>query len=366
MNEIIKTVLSMSAISATLALLLSIANTTIANYGEKKLTINDDKELMIEGGDTLLSSLIENEIFIPSACGGKGNCGYCKVKVTEGGGEFLATEAGFVTEAERQDGVRLSCQCKVKDDIKIEIPEHLFNVKQYNCKVASNELLTPTIMHLILDLPAGETIDFKPGQYIQILVPEYENSEEDIYRAYSMAGAPSNNTQIELFVGLVSNGVASTYVHHHLKVGDDFTIIGPFGDFYYMDNEREMIMVATGTGMAPIMSILRHMQENQIDRKCTFFFSSRKKEDLFMMDKLAELERDLPNFKLICSLTGATKADKWEGDTIRVDAMITKYLENGDDKEAYMCGSPRMITSAAESLMAVGVDEALIYYDKFE
>ncbi len=334
MNEILKTVLSMSAISATLALLLSIANKTIANY--------------------------------PSACGGKGSCGYCKVKVTEGGGEFLATEAGFVSEKERAEGIRLSCQCKVKDDIKIEIPEHLFNVKQYECTVRSNELLTPTIMHLILDLPEGETIDFKPGQYIQILVPEYENSDEDIYRAYSMSGSPSNNTQIELFVGLVTNGVASTYVHHHLKVGDKFTIIGPFGDFYYLDNDREMIMVATGTGMAPIMSILLHMQENNIDRKCTFYFSSRTGEDLFMMDRLKEMEKTMPNFKLICSLTQPEKHDNWTGETLRVDKMITKYVENGDNKEAYMCGSPRMITGAAEALMATGIDESLIYYDKFE
>ncbi|MCK8059815.1 MULTISPECIES: NADH:ubiquinone reductase (Na(+)-transporting) subunit F [unclassified Fusibacter] len=366
MNDILTTVISISAISGTLALLLSIANRTIANYGDKKMLINNEKELIVDGGDTLLSSLIENEIFIPSACGGKGSCGYCKVKVLEGGGEVLPTELGYLTKEDQDGGVRLSCQCKVKEDISIEIPEELFNVKQYDYTVKQNNLVNSTIKHLVLDLPAGKEIDFKPGQYIQILTPTYKGNDEEVYRAYSLASPPSQKHTIELFIGLIPEGICTTYVHTLLKEGQKLTVVGPFGDFYYRESEREMVMVAIGTGMAPIMSILRHMHENKIHRKCTFFFSARNKQELYMMDKIAEFEKDMPNFKFIYSLTRATDEDQWEGDKVRVPDLIKKYLENGANKEAYMCGSPKMIDSAAEALVEIGMEEAFIYYDKFE
>jgi Na+-transporting NADH:ubiquinone oxidoreductase subunit F len=366
MQDILKTVVSLSAITGTLALLLSIANRTIANYGEKKMIINGEKEFIIDGGDTLLSSLIENEIFIPSACGGKGSCGYCKVHVLEGGGDVLPTELGYLTPQEQKDGLRLSCQCKVKEDIKIQIPEELFNVKQYDYTVRSNDLVNSTVKHLILDLPAGKTIDFKPGQYIQVLTPTYKGNDEEVYRAYSLASSPNQKDAIELFIGRVPNGVCTTYIHDYLKTGQKLTVVGPFGDFFYKDTTREMVMVAIGTGMAPIMSILKYMHENKINRKCTFFFSARNKHELFMMDQLAIFERDMPNFKFIYSLTRATEEDEWTGDTKRVPDLIKKYLDNGENKEAYMCGSPVMIDSAALALKEIGVEEEHIYYDKFE
>lgn len=366
MNEILTTIASLSAITGVLALLLSVANRTIGNYGEKKLTINNEKELTIEGGSSLLSSLIENEIFIPSACGGKGSCGYCKVQVLEGGGDVLPTELGYLTPQDHKEGVRLSCQCKVKEDIKIQIPEELFNVKQYDYLVRQADLVNSTIKHLVLDLPPGKTINFKPGQYIQVLTPTYSGNDEEVYRAYSLASPPSQESAIELFIGKVPNGICTTYIHDHLKVGQKLTVVGPFGDFFYRDNEREMIMVAIGTGMAPIMSILRFMQTEKIQRKVTFFFSARNKKELFMMDKIAEFERDMPNFRFIYSLTRATEEDNWTGETQRVPDLIKKYLESGDNKEAYMCGSPVMIDAAAKALLEVGLPEDLIYYDKFE
>lgn len=366
MNEIITTVASLSAITGVLALLLSVANRTIGNYGEKKLTINGDKELTVDGGSSLLSSLIENEIFIPSACGGKGSCGYCKVQVLEGGGDILPTELGYLTPQDIKDNVRLSCQCKVKEDLKIQIPEELFNVKQYDYTVRSNDLVNSTIKHLVLDLPQDKTISFKPGQYIQILVPEYDGNEEEVYRAYSLASPPSQDKRIELFIGLVPKGVCTTYIHNHLKAGQKLTVVGPFGDFFYRDSDREMVMVAIGTGMAPIMSILRFMHEAKIDRKVTFFFSARNSKELFMMDKIAEFERDMPNFRFIYSLTRASEEDQWTGDTQRVPDLIKKYLPDGHNKEAYMCGSPVMIDSAAKALLEIGMAEDLIYYDKFE
>jgi Na+-transporting NADH:ubiquinone oxidoreductase subunit F len=173
MTIILRTVLIISGITGLLAFLLSLANKTIANYGEKKMIVNQEKEFMVSGGDTLLSVLVEEEIFIPSACGGKGSCGYCKVKVVEGGGRFLPTEAGYVSPEEQKEGVRLSCQLKVKEDIQIEIPDELFNVKQYDYDIEFIHDVTPKIKHLRLKLPDNETINFKPGQYIQILTPKY-------------------------------------------------------------------------------------------------------------------------------------------------------------------------------------------------
>lgn len=366
MNEILTTVLSLSAISGTLALALSIANKTIANYGDMKMTINGEKELIVDGGDSLLTALIENEIFIPSACGGKGSCGYCKVKVLDGGGDVLPTELGYLTPEDQENSVRLSCQCKVKHDITIEIPEELFNVKQYDYTVVQNDLVNSTIKHLKLELPKDKTIDFKPGQYIQVLTPTYKGNDEEVYRAYSVASSPDKNTAIELLIGRVPEGICTTYIHDHLKVGQKLTVVGPFGDFYYQDSDREMVMVAIGTGMAPILSILRYMHKHQIKRKVTFFFSARNAKELFMMDEMALFEKELHDFKFIYSLTRATEEDQWSGETVRVPDLIKKYLENGDNKEAYMCGSPKMIDSAAEALISIGMPEAHIYYDKFE
>jgi len=366
MTVILTQVVVISGISGVLALLLSLANRTIGDYGEKQLIINDEKEYTVDGGDTLLSTLVSEEIFIPSACGGKGSCGYCKVHVKEGGGQFLPTESGYVTPEERAEGVRLSCQLKVKEDIKIEIPEELFNVKQYDYKVTKLETVTPKIKHVRLELPEDKEIKFKPGQYIQILTPTYKGNDEEVYRAYSIASSPSDNRAVELFIGYVPEGVCTTYIHEHLEINDDLTVVGPFGDFYYQHSDREMVMVAVGTGMAPIMSILKYMNEEQIDRKVTFYFGARSGEDLYMMDVLKDLEKSMPNFELKCCLSRAKDEDNWTGDDGRVTDLIEKYIEDASDKEAYLCGSPKVIDSVVEKLQAKGMPEEHIYYDKFE
>lgn len=366
MSSIGVTVLTISSITGILALLLSIANRTIANYGEKQITINADKELTVDGGDTLLSALVEQKIFIPSACGGKGSCGYCKVTVKEGGGEILPTELGYVNEAERKEGVRLSCQLKVKEDLKIEIPEELFSVKQFDYHVAFLKDVTPTIKHLRLELPDKEEISFKAGQYIQLLAPQYKGNDEEVYRAYSIASSPSDTKAVELYIGYVKDGIATTYVHNHLKEKSTVTLVGPYGDFFYQDTGRDMVMVAIGTGMAPIMSILKYMRDNQIDRKVTFYFGARTREDLFEMDTLEALQKDLPNFKLITCLSKPTEKCNWQGDKGRVTDMLDKYLSDAQDKEAYLCGSPVMIDSVIPILKEKGMPDGQIYYDKFE
>jgi len=355
MNTIITTVLIISTLTAILAFLLTLANRTIANYGEVKLLINDDKELTVDGGDSLLSSLIDQKIFIPSACGGKGSCGYCKVKVVDGGGPVLPTELGYLTKEDMKNNVRLSCQCKVKNDIKIEIPEELFNVKEYQAKVEFIKDLTPTIKRLRLSLKENEEINFKPGQYIQLKAPKYKGNDEEVYRAYSVASSPKKKNYIELIIGYVPDGICTTYVHKFLKVGDTVTFNGPYGDFYYQDNDRDMVMVAVGTGMAPILSILYNMEENQINRKSTFYFGARTVEDLFLVDEIKSIKENLINFNFIPSLSRPKDDDNWQGEIGRVTDTIEKFIESGENKEAYLCGSPNMIDSVIELLKKKGI-----------
>lgn len=351
--------------SAIFALLLTIADRTVGDYGEVKLTINEEKEFTVKGGSPLLSTLIDEKIFIPSACGGKGTCGYCKVQVHEGGGPVLATELPFLTEEEMKKDVRLSCQCKVKQDIKIEIPEELFNVREYDAVVDKVVDLTDIIKLLRFRLPEGEEINFKPGQYVQLKAPIYDGNDEEVYRAYSIASSPTNKNYIELVIGYVPEGIATTYVHRHLVVGDKVNINGPYGDFYYHDNDREMVMVATGTGVAPILSLLNYMKEHDIKRKATFYFGAKTPKDLFMLDEFKEFEETLYDFKFVPTLSRVSPEDNWTGEEGRVNSAIDKLLENGVDAEAYLCGNEAMIDSVTKSLTAKGMKDELIYYDKF-
>lgn len=360
------TVLTISGITGLLALLLSVANKTIANYGEKKITINEEKELIVDGGDTLLSALMEQKVFIPSACGGKGSCGYCKVTVIEGGGQFLPTEMGYVTPEERNEGVRLSCQLKVREDMQIEIPVELLSVQQFDYHVEFLKDVTPSIKHLRLSLPDDEEIAFKAGQYIQLLAPKYKGNDEEVYRAYSIASSPLDTKAVELYIGHVKDGIATTYIHNHLKEGQKITVVGPYGDFFYHDSDREMVMVAIGTGMAPIMSILKYMHSMKIDRKVTFYFGARTREDLFEMETLEALQQDMPNLRVVTCLSRPTESCQWLGEQGRVTDMLEKFLDNAEDKEAYLCGSPVMIDSVIPLLMEKGMPEERIYYDKFE
>lgn len=364
--QIFITVLVISSISGILAFLITLANRTVNDYGEIKITINESKVYDARGGSSLLSLLIDNEVFIPSACGGKGSCGFCKAKVLEGAGQILPTEKGYISAEEEKDGVRLCCQVKVKNDIKIEIDESLFNVKQYDYTVDSNESITPTIKHLVMNLPEGKEIDFKAGQYIQLLAPKYKGNRDEVYRAYSLASSPNKKNQIELLIGYIPEGIATTYVHYHLEKNDKVTVVGPYGDFYYQESDLEMIMAAIGTGMAPILSILRYMKENNLThRKAKFFFGAKDTSELFFLDEFEELQKALPNFQFIPSLSRCKSEECWDGDQGRVTDTIEKYVTNGPNSEAYLCGSAKMIDSVVELLRKKGLAEEHIYYDKF-
>jgi len=356
---------AIAALSTVLAVIMVIADATIANYGEVKVTINDEKEYVVNGGRPLLSTLMGEEVFIPSACGGRGSCGLCKVKITEGVGDYLPTELPWISDEEKEDNIRLSCQVKVKNDIKIYIPEELFNVKQFTTKVASIRELTYDIKEVTLQLIEPGEINIKAGQFVQFQVPEYELTDEEVYRAYSVASNPVEKGKVELEIRLVPNGICTTYVHEYLKEGDEVVINGPYGEFFLRDTQRDVICIAGGSGMAPIKSILLDMAEKGINRKVRYFFGARTTKDLFLVDEMKALEEKLPNFQFIPALSEPSEEENWKGETGLITDVVDRHMDSGDNVEAYLCGSPGMIDACVKVLTGNGVPEDLIYYDKF-
>lgn len=352
-------------VSTFLAILMVIADATIANYGDVKVKINEDKEVEVTGGKPLLGSLMEHKIFIPSACGGRGSCGLCKVKVTSDAGEYLPTELPWITDEEKKDNIRLACQLKLKKDISIRIPEELFNVKEYLTEVVSLKDLTYDIKQVTLKLLDPEDINFKAGQYIQFKVPEYELTAEPVYRAYSMASHPSRKNEVELEVRLVPNGICTTYIFEHLKAGDKVTINGPYGDFFLRDTDSDIVFIAGGSGMAPIKSILNDMAERGLERNAVYFFGARSVRDLFLVEEMKELEKKLYNFTFAPALSGPQPDENWKGETGLITEVLDRHLKSGENVEAYLCGSPGMIDATKGVLTGRGVPEELIYYDKF-
>lgn len=366
MSQLIIGILIIAGIGAMLALLLELADTFIADYGLCQLHINNKKDLEVKGGFPLLFSLAEQGIFIPSACGGKGTCAYCKVKVYEGGGSVLPTETPYLSAEELEDNVRLSCQVKVRNDLVIEIPEELFLIQEFKVRVKNIKDLSHQVKSLNLEiLSQKEIISFKPGQYIQLEVPKFKLSKEPEYRAFSIASQPRKQLSIELFIGRVNKGIVSTYVHDYLKEGEEVKVRGPFGDFFYRDSNRNILMIATGTGLAPIMSILRFFQSENIQRKTTLLFGTRKKEDLFCMDELRDLEKKLNDFKFIPTLSREPEDSAWEGERGRVTALIESTIKERADIDVYICGNADMVESSIDMLKKKGVPENQIYFDKF-
>ena len=362
MSLLLISVGAMTALSTVLAILMVIADATIGNYGEVKLAVNEEKEFTVRGGRPLLGTLMEEGIFIPSACGGRGSCGLCKVKVVQGAGPYLPTELPWISPEERQENIRLSCQLKVKQDFKIEIPEELFNVREYRTKLVKLRDLTYDIKEVNLEIIDGQEIDFKAGQFVQFKVPEYKLTPEPVYRAYSLASAPSDTKNIQLEIRLVPNGICTTYVHNYLKEGDEVVFNGPYGDFFLRDTEAEMICIAGGSGMAPIKSILLDMTEKQNPRRVRYFFGARSRRDLFLLEEMRELEQRLPNFQFIPVLQ---EEEDWDGEKGWVTEVVARQMTTGENTEAYLCGSPGMIDACIKVLVAKGVPQEKIYYDNF-
>ena len=364
--ELFTSVSIVCGIGVVLAFLLELANKYLADYGEKRILINNEKGIIVTGGSPLLSTLKTQNIFIPSACGGKGTCAYCKVRVLEGGGLVLPTETPYLSHEELTDSVRLSCQVKVKEDLKIVIPEELFLVKQFRAKVIDIIDLTHEIKGLSMELLRPEDgIKFKPGQYVQLEVPKYEKISGPEFRAYSISSDPIEHENLELVITKVPDGAVTTYVHEYLKKNDELTLYGPYGDFYLRDSDRGILMIATGSGLAPMKSILHQIEHNNIQRETIFFFGAKNIGDLYYFDELKGLEKKLSNFKFYPTLSRVGDEEKWDGERGRVTTLIEKYIPENATFDVYLCGAPPMIESCMKLLKQKGIPDDRMYFDKF-
>ncbi len=364
MADMFLSILIVSAIAAALAALLVVAQRYLANYGKCRIKINDSKTIEVEGGSPLLESLAQNKIFIPSACGGRGTCAYCKVKVMEGGGPVVPTEEPYLDEGERKDGVRLSCQVKVRNDLRIEIPEELFSVREYLCTCTRIRELTHDIREFRFELKEPAEITFVPGQYVQLFSPAYDGNEE-VYRAYSIASDPAEKNIVDLVIRLVPGGICTTWCFEHLKEGAEARFNGPYGQFRLSDSDAPMIFVAGGSGMAPMKCMLHHMKNTGNKRKTTYFFGANLVNELFYRELMQEFEQSLGSFRFVPVVSRPGEGDPWDGETGLVTEALRRNIKDAAGCEGYLCGSPGMIDAAVKVLVELGVPENKIFYDKF-
>ena len=364
-STILITVLAVMAINAALAIFLVIAEHFFANYGE--CTINNEKTLKVQGGRSLLASLGENQIYLPSACGGRGTCAYCKCKVTEGAGQLLPTELPLLTENERETSTRLSCQVKVKQDLKIQIPDELFRIKKFQAVVEKILTLTYDIKHVRLKLLDPTEITFTAGQYVQLNTNPYNGVKESVSRAYSIASPVTAKDYVDLMIRLVPEGICTTWVHQYLKEGDRVTLLGPMGDFGLRPGDGEMVLVAGGSGMAPMVSLLEDMKRNGEKRKITYFFGAVSLKDLFYVEEMKAFEKEIAGFLFVPALSKQDPNDNWTGATGLITEPLADHLKKIDAKSAqgYLCGSPGMINACIKVMTSNGIPMEQIYYDPF-
>ena len=388
--------------------LLLLVEAKVVKKDDCVIVINGDEEsiLKVPGGTTLLAALAENKIFLPSACGGGGSCGTCKCVVEEGGRGILPTELAHLTRREKKENVRLSCQLKVKEDLKIRVPEEIFKAKKYNATVVSNENVATFIKELVLKLDPGEKLEFQAGAFIQIDIPEYELSfsefrvrvaerfrpewdafnlwglhsetEEPIFRAYSLSNPPCETDILRFTIRIATPppghpeappGVGSSYIFN-LKPGDRVTLSGPYGEFFIKETDREMCFIGGGAGMAPLRSQIFHQLNTlKTKRKITFWYGARSKLELFFEKDFRELEKKFENFSFFIALSHPKPEDNWEGMTGFIHQYVhDHYLSQHEDPtevEYYLCGPPMMIDAIEDMLDELGVDPEMIAYDKF-
>ena len=404
-----------------LVALLLIIKIKLTPSGTVSIDINDGKKtLEVAPGNSLMSTLAEQKIFLPSACGGKANCGQCKVQVLEGGGSILPTEVGFFNKKQIKDNWRLGCQVKVKDNLKIKVSDSALSVKKLECEVISNKNVATFIKEFTVRLPEGEHIDFKSGEYIQIDIPAYHLYFKDIevepeyradwekygffnlesinpeatIRAYSMASYPAEDNIIKLNVRIatppidrsvprelgpkllpVNPGIASSYVFTR-KPGDKVMISGPYGEFLLPQNDpidQEYIFVGGGAGMAPLRSHIMHLFKTlKTGRKVNFFYGARALVEAFYLEDFAEIEREFPNFKFHLALDRPDPAADAAGVPYVAgfvhNVMNETYLkdhETPEDIKYFMCGPPMMVSSVNNLLDSLGVPPENVFYDNF-
>ena len=403
-----------------LVIMLLVAKKYLSPSGKVAIIVNGDKELTVEQGNNVMATLNENGIFLPSACGGKASCGQCKLQVLEGGGEILDSERSHFSRKEVKDHWRLGCQCKVKGDLKVKVPESVLGVKEWECTVISNKNVSSFIKEFIVELPPGEHMDFVPGSYAQIKIPAYEtidynkdfdkkdigedycavwekfgifdlkaHNPEETIRAYSMANYPAEGDRITLTVRIattpfkprpevgfqnVPTGIASSYIFSR-KPGDKVVMSGPFGDFHpIFDSKKEMIWVGGGAGMAPLRSQIMHLLKTLHirDREMHYFYGARSLSDAFFLEDFHELEKEYPNFHFHLALDRPDpKADEAGVPYVAGfvhEVMYNTYLkdhEAPEDIEFYMCGPGPMSKAVQGMLDSIGVDRENIMFDDF-
>ena len=419
-NTIISSMIFMVVVIIILVAILLAIKTWLTPKGTVKIDINDGKKTLdVTPGASLMSTLADQKIFLPSACGGKANCGQCKVQVLEGGGTILPTEVGFFNKKQIKDGWRLGCQVKVKDNLKIQMDEGALSIKKLECEVISNHNVATFIKEFTVKLPEGENIEFKSGQYIQIDIPKYEidfkdidvdpiykadwekygffdlhsSNPEDTIRAYSMASYPGEKGIIKLNVRIatppfdrsqpkgvfkclpVNPGIASSFVFN-CKPGDKVMISGPFGEFLLPKNDpddQEYIFVGGGAGMAPLRShIMQLFKTLKTGRKVHYFYGARALVEAFYLEDFAEIEKEFPNFKFHLALDRPDPAADAAGVPYTAgfvhNVMFETYLkdhEAPEDIKYFMCGPPMMVASVNKLLDSLGVDPANVLYDNF-
>jgi len=391
----------------TLVGLLMLARHQLVATGDVTITVNGDPEkaLCTSAGGTLLGTLAANSIFIPSACGGKGSCGVCTVKVTSGGGAILPTELSHISRGDARDGVRLSCQVKVKQDLAIELPPEVFSVRQWRCTVRSNHNVATFIKELVLELPEGESVPFRAGGYIQIEAPpgtvkyaDFDIDEqyradwdkfnlwryvstvgEPVTRAYSMANYPEERGVILLNVRVASPpprapegtppGKMTSYLFS-LKPGDDVTISGPFGEFFAKETDEEMLFIGGGAGMAPMRSLIfDQFRRLHTSRNVSFWYGARSLREAFYLDDFDTLAQEHDNFDWHLALSEPLPEDNWTGDAGFIHQVVLEnYLATHpapEDIEYYLCGPPLMLKACMDMLDALGVEPENILFDDF-
>ncbi len=409
--SIIAAIAAFLAIVLLLVVLLLYAKSKLTVSGKVTLDVNSgERVLEVEAGSTLLSTLSDEGIFLPSACGGGGSCGMCKVQVLEGGGEILPTETNFFTRKEQQEKWRLGCQVKVKENMKLHIEPEVLGVKKWECEVVSNHNVATFIKEFIVKLPEGETLDFRAGGYIQIDVPQYDIdfskdidveeeyredwdkmniwslkavNKEETYRAYSMANHPAEGNIVMLNIRIatppwdraacdfqkVSPGVCSSYIFSR-KPGDKVTISGPYGEFFMRETPNEKMFIGGGAGMAPMRShIFDLFLTKKWDKKATFWYGARSLREMFYLDDYNHIADNFPNFEYTVALSEPLPEDNWTGKTGFIHQVIydeyLKHHQAPEDIEYYLCGPPMMIDAVVAMLDSLGVPPENILYDNF-
>lgn len=341
--------------------LLILLDYVLGGSSQKTITINGDTQIVVYGDDTVLSTLAQNKVFIPSACGGKATCGTCKFRLVGDVPGVKPTEQPFLSPKEVEDGVRLSCQQKVTENMQIDLPSQLLSARDFETVVEVVEDLTYDIKLIRFKLIEPSTVDFKPGQFMQIKVPGI-----DVVRAYSLASNPSEKSYVEMMIRYVPNGQATTFVHKALEVGDKITLTGPFGDFFLQENsDKPIICIAGGSGKAPIRSILFRLKELGMNRKVKYFFGARAVRDLYYTEEFNQLSKEFPNFEYIPALSEPLEEDNWKGATGLITDVLDRMIGDLSNHEAYLCGSPGMINACINVLNKHDIKQENVYYDKF-